>query len=235
MSTVFLAMPVQYDIARNFAAEVLNISERTLDRYVKRNTITCVRRGRQLYFNEKELLQFKSRLLASEQIRSVRRGTAGGGVHKPDASPQTDQSPPSKAADFAEVHEAQLVEQGHDHSTDDTFAQVRQKLIDPKEAIFEKLYEKTDQELKNLRQKFELANYQVGKLESQIKSMVPLLELKRQKQVVGILEQENKEKHREVMTLRHRVESVQLMKNMYAGVLYALVLLASVAAILISS
>ncbi|MDP2691414.1 MAG: helix-turn-helix domain-containing protein [bacterium] len=203
----------QHTVSRPFAAEILNVSLRTLDRYAKKDTISSVRRGRQLYFSEEELLNFKAQLLAEQQLEQV----------KAKRELREEIRPRSSHREFHDIHEAQVMEQDGD-GDDAEFAGIRNSLLkrDPEVAIYKGLYEKGEGELKEARQKLEMANYQVGKLEAQVKSMVPLIAFKKQKQELLQLSEENRLKQDDIAQLEKQVRMEQFVKKLYAVFLFVM-------------
>lgn len=204
-----------YSVPRKFAAELLNVSLRTLDRYSKKNTIRSLRRGRELFFNEQEILDFKAQILAKEQFEQVQRRK----LQKTELK--------SSAREFADVEEAQVMEQqpkrGEQYDDLDAgFATIRDSLLrrSPEESIFKALFEKAEEELKGLRQKLEAAHYQIGKLESEVKSMVPLIEFKKQKQELLALAEENRFKLEDIAGLERQVKVEQFVKKVYGVLLF---------------
>lgn len=207
-----------YTVPRRFAAELLNMSLRTLDRYSKRDTISSMRRGRELYFNEQEILDFKAQILAKEQFETIQKTRANTQTKK-------------HTSDFADVEEAQVFEQrksrGEEETYDDLdagFANIRDSLLrrSPEESIFKALFEKAEEELKNLRQKLEGAHYQIGKLEAEVKSMVPLIEFKKQKQELLTLSEENRFKQQDIAELEKQLKIEHFVKKVYAIFLFGM-------------
>lgn len=220
-----------HSVSRQFAAEILNVSVRTLDRYSKGDKISSMRRGRQLYFNEQELLDFKAKQMAQQQLQEVherrqsRQSQVAPKKTRKSAS-RRDSFVSSRQDDFADVQAAQVMEQGdeleHYDDIDAGFAEIRDSMLrrSPEEGIFRSLYKKAELELKDLRQKLELANYQVGRLESQVTSMVPQLDFKKQKQELLELAAENREKTEEMTLLEQQVRIERWVKRLYAGFLF---------------
>lgn len=204
-----------YSVPRKYAAELLNVSLRTLDRHSKKNTIRSLRRGRELFFNEQEILDFKAQMLAKEQFEMIHR--------KKEAIPK------KMTREFADVEQAQVVEQDSRRGVADEyddmdagFANIRDSLLrrSPEESIFKALFQKAEEELSSLRQKLESAHYQIGKLEAEVKSMVPQLEYKKQKQEMLALAEENRFKQQDISTLEQQVKVEQFMKKVYAVFLF---------------
>lgn len=216
-----------HTVSRQFAAEILNVSVRTLDRYTKSDKISSVRRGRQLYFEESELLDFKAKQLAEEQLQEAhkRRHTQHVDTTKKKAQTSAKQAS-SRQPEFADVQAAQVLEQDYDEGDYDTldagFAEIRDAMLrrSPEEGIYRSLYKKAEAELKTVREKLELANYQIGRLESQVRSMVPQLEFKRQKEALLELAAENKEKTEELTSLEQQIRLERWVKRLYGGFLF---------------
>lgn len=221
-----------YTVPRKFAAEILNISMRTLDRYGRKDKISSLRRGRQLFFNEKELLDFKAKILVQQQYEQVQLKRQ----QKKNVRSQIYQKPPAR--EFEDLERAHIVEQNYEEGDfdpiDGDFAEIRDSLLrrSPEESIYKKLYEKTDGELKDAQSKLEMANYQVGKLESQVRTMVPLIEFKKQKQELLSLAEENRFKDKDIDELERQVKIEQFAKTLYAAFLYFMVALMPILLIL---
>lgn len=203
-----------HTVNRRFAADILNVSLRTLDRYVKKNSISASRRGRELYFGEQELLDFKAKLLAQAEFEQMQAKR----FRKEQVS----------KTEFADVAHAQVLEQTP-HLEEGT--PVRSEAMrpalkkekgteNPEEGIYKDLYEKTDHELHVTREKLQVANYHIGKLEAQVKSMVPQIEFKKQHQELLSLAQESRHKTEDIAELEKQLKIEQVVKKIYAVFLF---------------
>jgi len=212
-----MANKKEYGVPRAFAAEILNVSLRTLDRYNKGEKISSVRRGRALFFNEKELLDFKAKVMAEEEYEKAQK-----------AREQVKKQPKRQTTDFPEVHEAQVLEQEpYDEDLDKGFAEIRDTMLrrSPDEEIYKDLYQKAEVELKETRHRLELANYRVGKLEAELKNMVPQLEYKKQHEELLQLASENRSQKDNILGLERQIAIEQFAKRVYAGFLITMVAL----------
>ena len=225
-----------YTVTRRFAADILNVSLRTLDRQVRKGNISSMRRGRELFFNESNLLQFKARILAKEQYEQMQslKASRGAKDNFQGRQKQTNQ----KTREFVDVQEAQVMEQsrveeedldlsgGYDE-LDAGFAKIRDNMLrrSPEERIYKALHAKTEEELKVTRQKLELANYKIGTLESQVNSMVPLIEFRRQKQELLALAEESRCKDKDIVGLENQVKIEQFVKKAYAVFLFFMMII----------
>ena len=212
----------QYHVSRQFAAEILNVSVRTLDRYSKSDKISSVRRGRQLFFSEQELLDFKAKQMAQQELEEVQKARLQRHRERPSTSRRRS-SVSSRKREFADVEKAQVLEQEGDFDdVDAAFADIRDSMLrrSPDESIFRSLYKKAEHELKELRGKLEMANYRVGNLEAQISSMVPQIEFKKQRQELLELAQENRSKSHEMAELESQLQLERWVKRIYGGFLF---------------
>ena len=213
-----------FSVSRSFAAEILNVSLRTLDRYNKTEKISSVRRGRELFFSEKELLDFKAKAMAAEEYEKVQKAR-----QNPSQPTKSQKSAPQQArSDFHEVHEAQVLEQSpYDDDLDKGFAEIRDTMLrrSPDEEIYKDLYDKTETELRETRQRLETAHYRIGQLESELKTMVPQLEYKKQHQELLQLASENRQQQDNILGLERQIAIEQFAKRVYAGFLITMVAL----------
>lgn len=203
-----------HTVNRRFAADILNVSLRTLDRYVKKSAITASRRGRELYFGEQELLDFKAKLLAQAEFERMQANKF-----------RREQAP---KPEFADVAQAQVIEQTP-HLEEGTGARTEQlqtslkKRKEPQgteDDFYKALYEKTDHDLHVTREKLQVANYHIGKLEAQVKSMVPQIEYKKQHQELLTLAQESRHKAEDIAELEKQLKIEQVVKKIYAAFLF---------------
>ncbi|MDF2379155.1 MAG: helix-turn-helix domain-containing protein [Candidatus Gracilibacteria bacterium] len=211
----------QYEVGRQFAAEILNVSVRTLDRYTKKKQISSVRRGRQLFFNEEDLLNFKGQLMAKEMGKQ--RAAA-----KKKTPPTMSSFKAARNDDFIEVQRAQIKEQGNGE-TQETVVDAAEHL---EQKLYKKLYEESEDDNRNLRKQVEGANYRLGQLETQVANMIPMIEYKKQKDELLLLAEENQFKLQDIKTLETSLKIEQFAKKIYAGLLWGMLCLIPILLIL---
>ena len=97
------------------------------------------------------------------------------------------------------------------------FARIKDELLrrSPEENIFKSLYESTEKELKETQKKLELTRYQVGRLEAQMRGMVPQIEYKKEHQSVMKLEAKNRSQGEHISHLKRQVRLEQFVKKVY--------------------
>lgn len=189
-----------YNVTRQFASEILNISLRTLDRYAKKKNISSVRRGRQLYFLEDELLSFKTQLMEEESTK---------------IKSQT----PKK--EFPEVEQAQAREQMV--STVESVSEFERNSEQGFEnKIYKSLYEESALQVKELQKKCDTATYHIGQLEAQLKTMVPLLEYTKKGDEIRQLAEENSTRAKTITHLEKSIKVEQMAKRVYAAFLWGI-------------
>ncbi len=208
-----------YSVSRFDAAELLDVSLRTLDRYTKTDKISAARRGRSLYFDESELMSFKAEYVVKNQMIQKKR--------KAKSKAKKQSKPASRQEDgFADVGRAQAREQedivADVDIIDPDFAVIRDELLrrSPEESIFKTLYKKAEVELDTLRKQLNTANYRVGQLEAQVKSMVPLLSFKKQKQKLLSLTEEKLKQEQQISALEQQINVERFAKKVYGVFLW---------------
>ena len=128
------------DITRAQAAKLLNVSVRTVDRYIRSGKLSSHKINRDIWLNRKDVIE-----LTSQESPGLSTGQVSA----------------------SEV---------------DNISEIVHTLSTPSnEVVFEKLYHQLQSELKEQRQRLEMANYRVGQLESQLKSSIPLIEHQKEK------------------------------------------------------
>lgn len=203
----------KFAITRKEAADLLEVSTRTIDRYIRSKKLAARKKGGNILLNEEELNNFK---VAKFQRMHGASPKGSGRVHRHIDS--TQEKPKTIVdGDTGEVEEEVPVEN---------------KAIAKKgarEQVFEELYDLSRREVREYHNKLEAANYRLGQLETQLKHSVPLLDY--QEQTESLREQEElvngKLKHQSqtIDTLEQEVKGERLNKNIYIGLLFGLLAL----------
>lgn len=144
---------------RKTAAEMLQVSIRTIDRYIhKGNLEKEVINGRIFIRSKglKDLLEQKK--LQEKYLSDIYSNSARNPVSSP--SPAAESDPPIETR-YAGKHREYISEEGEDTG------------------IYKRLYEEVQEELKTKQERLEGANYRVGQLEGLLKESVPLLEYRK--------------------------------------------------------
>ena len=189
------------EFSRKNAAEFLNISVKSFDRYIKKQGITPLRRKRELFFTHADLEKLGKLMKGNETMKHSHRWG--------DSQPEV--------VAFPEVHQAQLVEQ------ETTLAS--EKKLPAEERIYKALFEEAEGEMKEIRVKLDHATYRVGSLETQIKTMVPLLEFQKQKKELLQLSDENKTQKKNLKEIEKSLQIERFAKKIYAAFLFFMVTL----------
>lgn len=209
-----------HTITRKSAADMLAVSARTLDRYVRKKSLTTLRRGRELYFDGKEVIKLKAELQ-----NGMNKGERGLKVEKE-----------AHGNDFIEVKKAREKEQEETHThaevvhqkaeplddLDIGFAKIRDELLrrSPEEGIYKVLFEKVDAEHKDTRKKLDMATFKLGSLEAQVKSMVPLIQYRKKNDEALQLAEQTGKQHKTLKILEKKLQGEIWIKRIYAGFLF---------------
>jgi hypothetical protein len=225
---------MEYGVPRTFAADILNVSMRTLDRYVRRKKITSVRRGRQLYFSEQELLTLKAEQIAEDSLREQEmiRERDRRDRRQRDAMRQQDRTWGSHGGEFVEVEEAQIREResakdvgSSDHVADSMAEREvadevieqptdgRQvKLVDEmlvKDSIearmYKRMYEDVRADIGLMRDQLKTAQVFILELKEKLSDRVPMLSFQNQQEALVQLTDRAKDQEKKVAVLKSRL------------------------------
>lgn len=199
----------KYSLTRKEASEILEISMRTLDRYIHKGDLSSRKRGGNVLLNEDEVNNFR---VVKFQTLHGRSPDGPGRVHRHvnNAGSRT-----IIDADTGEVENKPAEE-----------------ALAPKnarDAVFEELYQDTLRELRTKQTQLEAAQYKLGKLEVQIEHAVPLLDF--QSQTENLKEKEKKAAERlknqqeSIEVLEEELKAEKINKNVYVGLLFGLLAL----------
>ena len=200
----------KFNLSRKEAAEILEISMRTLDRYIRKGDLASRKRGGTVLLNEEDVSNFR---VVKFQTLHGKSPDGPGRVHRHVDSVA---SRTIIDADTGEVEDAVLVNQGKELKTE-------------RDQVFEELYHLTQQELRTKQSQLEAAQYKLGQTEVQLKHTVPLLEFQSQTEALKEKEQkvEQRMKHQEksIEVLEEELSAERLNKNVYVGLLFGLLAL----------
>jgi hypothetical protein len=233
-----------HTITRKSAADILTVSLRTLDRYVRRKSLTTMRRGRELYFDGKEITTMKAELEKAIKAheKAWKRELPEDFIEIEKARQKEQACPePNRRADLipeAEVIEEKVREredlkkhkpgkswQSTAEPLDDLdigFAKIRDELLrrSPEEGIYKVLFEKVDAEHKDTRKKLDMATFRLGTLEAQIKSMVPLIQYRKKNDEALALSERAASQQKDLKTLHQKLHAEMIVKRIYAAFLF---------------
>lgn len=144
-----------YGLSRKAASELLKVSMRTLDRYVKSKRVSTRTIQGRIWLSKEEV----------EGLRwSDIRGTE---VDSGDMS-----TPNMSTVDRGDnVDNIEVLEQGNVHTLSSTPRKTSRQ-----SEIYKKLFEELKEDLHEKQERLEIANYRVGQLETQLRNSIPMLE-----------------------------------------------------------
>jgi DNA-binding transcriptional MerR regulator len=164
-------------IDRKQAADMLNVSIRTIDRYIQKGTLQKEEINGRIFIRAKDVKPLLDRKKLQEQYLSEVESL------EPRFTPKTQENSPAESG--GEPIETRYTDdnQGYSSSQDDD------------SGIYKKLYEETQAELKTKQERLEGANYRVGQLEGLLKESVPLIEYRK----VMALEQKKQQELEDIL------------------------------------
>lgn len=199
-------MSDSYTIDRKGASEMIGVSLRTLDRYIRSGRLKARKIDGFIRLNENE-------------VKSLRVGY----VPRERKTDETIKVRTHRSLNDFEREDADIRESIGQIIGEEATASRET------ETVYEVLYKETKDELKEYQQKFEMANYRVGQLEAQLENSVPLLEhkaasLKSEKREIK-LKQIARDQIARVKSVQKQLEIEKLNAKVYIVLLFGLLLL----------
>lgn len=181
---------------REKASEILKVSTRTVDRYIRKYKLKTKKKGRVL-------------LIRKQDVDKIIQEHVG---HLVDLNPPEFSHPLQDSA--AQDQESALTVKNI------KIDQVRTpKAVNEEEKVYKDLYSETKKELQAKQERLEAATYRVGQLETQLKNMVPLLDYtqkeKQLKQSQEALEQKAVENKQVIEKMEKEVKTERMAKWIY--------------------
>ena len=208
-----------YTLDRKTVADMLNISTRTLDRYVAKKTFSTKRIKGKVFFHAKEIEDF----LQEQNTESI------------------DISRHSQAKRLRQVQDGfseHVSQNNYQNSMSNSASKEVSKHIVPQEQLelqmerdmYKKLYEKTQELHVSQLEKLQQASYRVGELEQKLQSSVPLLAAQNQKQEVEAQLHTKEQKIQRLQTEQSQLQYEAKTANFFKVFYFATTLLSIVGA-----
>jgi excisionase family DNA binding protein len=213
-----LTLP-KFTISRQEAAELLDVSTRTLDRYIRSKKLSARKKGGSILLAEEEIQNLKVAHFQNMHGAS------------PESNERAHRHIDSVSSGQTKIFDAETgeVEENPVAIRHEAPAQEKNIKKSEREQVFEELYDLSRKEVREYHNKLEAANYRLGQIESQLKHSVPLLEYQEKEE--AIREQEfvitNKIRQQEetMEILEVELKGEKFNKNIYIGLLFGLLAL----------
>ena len=189
-------------VDREEASEILKVSTRTIDRYVRKYRFKTRKDGRRVLIKRKDVdTIIQNHIGQYMDIQSTDL--------KIDLNKTKSEAPVKKEENFI-VKNIQV---------ESIRKPVQDIIAKPESEIYKGLYTEAKTELKEKQERLEAATYRVGQLESQIKSMVPLLEYNRKEKELKdahlALEQKALEGEYAIRKMEQKLKAERIAKWIY--------------------
>lgn len=209
----------KFTVTRSQAAEILEVSTRTIDRYIQSNKLSARKKGGNILLSEEEISNFKVSRFQHEYGASP---DMPGRVHKHLNNVDSHTVIDGDTGDVEVEEEAQVREEIKAVTASAASTGEREK-------VFEELYDLSRREIREYHNKLEAANYRLGQIETQLKHSVPLLDYQSTSESLKEKEMQisGKIKHQEeaLEMLEGELRGEKLNKNIYIGLLFGLLAL----------
>jgi excisionase family DNA binding protein len=181
-------MTKSYTIDRKTAAELLNVSVRTIDRYLKSGKLSSRHRRRNVYISREDVLEEMAQKgidIDGAVDPAVRKasGSVDNKVNDVVSETEDDEYEEIPVKQEFTQPEPAVVEQQPIYVAPQDFTGARSGLEDKVADsldFYKNLYEVTKVELDEKSEKLEKMTFRLGQLEAKVEEMVPLVEFKKQ-------------------------------------------------------
>ncbi|QQR54458.1 helix-turn-helix domain-containing protein [Candidatus Peregrinibacteria bacterium] len=207
----------KFTLSRQDAADLLAVSTRTLDRYIRSKRLSSRKKGGSILLSEEEVnnlkvSQFQNMHGASPEVE--------GRAHRHIDSVAARQNATIFDAETGTVEENPVA----------VAAPAKSGVAKgEREKVFEELYDLSRREVREYHNKLEAANYRLGQMEMQLKHSVPLLDYHAKEEVLKqqdeIIQGKVKRQEETLSVIEHELRSERLNKNIYMGLLFGLLAL----------
>lgn len=185
-------------VDREEASEILKVSTRTVDRYIRKHKFKTRKDGRRVLMKRADVDR-----IIQEQI----------GQFVEQKNINLDKKVDSNNAQS----ETQITVK--DVKVESVKKSADKEKSQKEEAVYKNLYTEAKKELKEKQERLDAATYRVGQLESQVKSMVPMLEYSKKekelKEARGTIEQKEIEKLQVLNKMENRLKNERMAKWIY--------------------
>ncbi len=216
----------KFTVSRKQASEILDVSTRTIDRYIRNKRLNARKKGGSILLSEEELNNLK---VATFQNMHGASPDVPGRAHR--------------HVDGVASHEDQELRQIFDAETGEIEEQLEKIPVEEasltaqsgalqkseREKVFEELYDLSRREVREYHNKLEASSYRLGQLETQMKHSVPLLEFHEKEEILreqeGLISGKMKHQEESLHMMESEVKAERLNKNIYIGLLFGLLAL----------
>ncbi len=214
-------------LPRERAAELLKISVRTLDRYIRRGFLRAERFDRNVFIPRPSFERYYQKqakrgfLPPFSELRAGGGGVMTGQALQPSGEVEAE-------SEVLGTHPAQRGAFGGPKAEEEFTSHERDYDLKPV-SIYKSLYEELKEKHEEQQRRMEGAHYRVGQLEAQLKNMVPLLEVKQERKRFEAMDRQYKATLQEakvrVVQTRRVAETERYNKAIYIALVYILLAL----------
>jgi predicted transcriptional regulator len=218
----------KFTISRKDAADLLAVSTRTIDRYIRSKKLSARKKAGNILLSEEEVNNLKVTLFQNMHGASP---DVEGRAHRHIDSVAARANSTIFDAETGTLEENPMVE---------AIAETKPSMAaSEREKVFEELYDLSRREVREYHNKLEAANYRLGQLEVQVKHSVPLLDYQEKEQAIrqqdDIIQNKVRRQEETIQIMETEVKSERLNKNIYIGLLLGVLCLQPLLWLLLNS
>ncbi|MFA5855323.1 MAG: helix-turn-helix domain-containing protein [Candidatus Gracilibacteria bacterium] len=204
----------RFTLSREEAAKLLDVSMRTIDRYIRAKKLNARKKGGNI-------------LLSDEEVQNL---NVAHFQNMHGASPETTDRA-HRHIDSTAPKNAQIFDTETGEIEENPVAVVHgaKAAESTREQVFEELYDLSRREIREYHNKLEAANYKLGQIETQLKHSVPLLEYQEKEESIReqevVITSKVRKQEESLQILESELKGERLNKNIYIGLLFGLLAL----------
>ncbi len=216
----------KFTVSRKQASEILDVSTRTIDRYIRNKRLNARKKGGSILLSEEELNNLK--VATFQNMHGASPDVPGRAHRHVDGAASREDQEMRKIFD-AETGE--IEEQLEKIPVEEPAITARSAALEKseREKVFEELYDLSRREVREYHNKLEASSYRLGQLETQMKHSVPLLEFHEKEEILreqeGLINGKMKHQEESLHMMETEVKAERLNKNIYIGLLFGLLAL----------
>lgn len=214
----------KFSLSRKEAADLLGVSTRTLDRYIRGGKLNSRKKGGTILLNEDEVNNLK--VAKFQNIHGASPKVEGRAHRHIDSTQDAPEARTIIDAETGKIEEAAVEVQ---QETSTSTAMETAASVSSREQVFEELYDLARRENRETHNKLEAAQYRLGQLETQLKYTVPVLDYQEQKEALreqeAMVSGKLKRQEESLDLMEEELKGERLNKNIYIGLLFGLLAL----------
>jgi len=197
-------------VSRKKAAEILNVSTRTVDRYIDEEKLSIKKEKNRIWLNMDELIKLKKKKELNEKLENIEQTVQSIDQNRVENHNQVVE------AGYTGQEESKIILENPEINSH--LGSGKKDFLQTVPAI-EKIFFKLEERLAEKQEKVEVANFRVGQLENQLKNCLPIKEFYRieyeNKKLEETVINNTKEVNHFITSVREKIKGLKMKNKIY--------------------